>query len=158
MSVFNYECNEKIYKEKKVKASTQVGANAMTIGQRIREIRRERELTLKQLADKSGLTLTYLSDVERNQTRPSLKALLRIAGALEVSMADLLSGVEEFGTATDEALPAGLRELKDDPTIASQLDDDWLQTLQRLNYRGKRPQTKEEWREIFMYLRRILNG
>jgi len=158
LSVFNYECNEKIYKEKKVKASTQVGANAMTIGQRIREIRRERELTLKQLADKSGLTLTYLSDVERNQTRPSLKALLRIAGALEVSMADLLSGVEEFGTATDEALPAGLRELKDDPTIASQLDDDWLQTLQRLNYRGKRPQTKEEWREIFMYLRRILNG
>ncbi len=158
MSVFNYECNEKIYKEKKVKASTQVGANAMTIGQRIREIRRERELTLKQLADKSGLTLTYLSDVERNQTRPSLKALLRIAGALEVSMADLLSGVEEFGTATDEALPAGLRELKDDPTIASQLDDDWLQTLQRLNYRGKRPQTKEEWQEIFMYLRRILNG
>jgi len=158
LSVFNYECNEKIYKEKKVKASTQVGANAMTIGQRIREIRRERELTLKQLADKSGLTLTYLSDVERNQTRPSLKALLRIAGALEVSMADLLSGVEEFGTATDEALPAGLRELKDDPTIASQLDDDWLQTLQRLNYRGKRPQTKEEWQEIFMYLRRILNG
>lgn len=129
----------------------------MTIGQRIREVRRERELTLKQLADKSGLTLTYLSDVERGQTRPSLKALLRIAGALEVSMADLLSGVEEFGTATDEALPAGLRELKEDPTVAGQLDDDWVQTLQRLNYR-KRPQTKEEWREIFMYLRRILNG
>lgn len=130
----------------------------MTIGQRLREIRRERELTLKQIADKSVLTLTYLSDVERDQTRPSLKSLLRIAGALEVSMTDLLNGVEEFGKATDEALPAGLRELKDDPALAGQLDDEWLQTLQRLNYRGKRPQTKEEWREIFMYLRRILNG
>lgn len=158
MFVFNYRCNEKTYKEKKYRVSAPVGANAMTIGQRLREIRREKGLTLKQLADSSGLTLTYLSDVERDQTRPSLKALLRIASALEVSMADLLSGVEEFGTATDEALPAGLRELKDDPTMADQLDDDWLQTLQRLNYRGKRPQTKEEWREIFMYLRRILNG
>jgi len=128
----------------------------MTIGQRIREKRKERGLTLKQLAEATGLTVTYLSDVERGATQPSLKTLGRVATGLIISTTDLLSGVELLGDESDEALPEGLRELKDDPQWSEQLTGDWVKTLERLEYRGKRPESKEDWRDLFLSIRRIM--
>jgi transcriptional regulator with XRE-family HTH domain len=130
----------------------------MTIGQRIREKRNEagRKMTLKQLADVSELSVTYLSDVERGATRPSLKTLGRIAEAFGITTTDLMHGVDELGEATSEALPPGLRELRGDPEYAKLLDDDWVRTLVRVDYKGRRPQTKHDWLEMFLSLRRIL--
>lgn len=128
----------------------------MTLGQRIREKRRECKMTLKQVADASGLSVTYLSDVERDATRPSLKTLGRIAEALSLTTTDLLHGVEVLGEVTSDSLPLGLRELKDDAEYGALLNDDWLRTLQRVDYKGKRPQTKRDWLEVFLSLQRIL--
>ena len=128
----------------------------MTIGQRIREKRHEKKLTLKELAETTGLSLTYLSDVERDRTRPSVKTLMRIAEKLEVTTTDLIHGVEDLGDLTAEGLPAGLRDLLRDPEWEPHLDEDWVRTLLRVDYRGRRPQTKEDWLEVFLSLRRIL--
>jgi Predicted transcriptional regulators len=128
----------------------------MTIGQRLREKRREKNMTLKQLAEATGLTVTYLSDVERDRTQPSLKTLGRVAEGFGVSTTDLMVGVDLLGGETDEALPPGLRELRDDPAWRDQLNDDWIRTLVRLDYRGKRPQTKQDWRDVFLSLRRVI--
>jgi transcriptional regulator with XRE-family HTH domain len=128
----------------------------MTIGQRMREKRREKELTLKQLADRTGLSVTYLSDVERDQTQPSLKTLGVVAQGLDLSTTDLMAGVDALGESTELALPAGLRELCDDPAWKEQLTEDWQKTLVKLDYRGKRPQTKQEWRDVFISLRHVL--
>jgi transcriptional regulator with XRE-family HTH domain len=129
----------------------------MTIGQRLREKRREKTMTLKQLADAAGLTVTYLSDVERDRTKPSLKTLGRVAEGLGITTTDLIAGVDLLGAETDEALPPGLRELRDDPAWRDQLNDDWIRTLVRLDYRGKRPQTKQDWRDVFLSLRRVIS-
>lgn len=128
----------------------------MTIGQRMREKRREKELTLKQLADLTGLSITYLSDVERERTQPSLKTLGVAAQGLGLSTTDLMAGVDALGEATEQALPTGLRELRDDPAWKDQLTEDWQKTLVKLDYRGKRPQTKQEWRDVFISLRHVL--
>jgi transcriptional regulator with XRE-family HTH domain len=128
----------------------------MTIGQRLREKRREKKLTLKQLAETTELSLTYLSDIERDRARPSMKTLARVAQGLEVSVTDLMRGVDEWGEATDQALPEGLKDLLDDEEWGPQLDEDWLRTLSRVDYRGQRPATKQEWLELYLSLRRLI--
>jgi transcriptional regulator with XRE-family HTH domain len=52
------------------------------IGRRIRTVRRERALTLRQVAAAAGLSATHISEIERGHTTPTVGALLRVAHAL----------------------------------------------------------------------------
>jgi len=69
--------------------------NLVFLAQRIREIRHKRGLTLEQLAERTRLTQSVLSKVENFRVTPSLQALSRIATALGVTMADLVTGLGE---------------------------------------------------------------
>ena len=51
----------------------------MNIADQIRTLRVTRRLTLAQVADGTGLSLSYLSDIERGRTKPSLKTLEKLA-------------------------------------------------------------------------------
>ena len=53
------------------------------LGRRIRKLRLERRMTLKQVENASGLSATHLSEIERGRTSPTIGALVRIARALE---------------------------------------------------------------------------
>jgi transcriptional regulator with XRE-family HTH domain len=53
------------------------------LGQRIRKLRIERRMTLKQVEQSCGLSATHLSEIERGRTSPTIGALVRIARALE---------------------------------------------------------------------------
>jgi transcriptional regulator with XRE-family HTH domain len=55
------------------------------LGQRMRNLRRRMSLTLQQLAEKSGVSVGYLSQVERGNATPTLGTLSQIAAALNVS-------------------------------------------------------------------------
>jgi transcriptional regulator with XRE-family HTH domain len=52
------------------------------LGRRIRKLRMERRLTLKQVEDGCGLSATHLSEIERGRTSPTIGALVRIARSL----------------------------------------------------------------------------
>lgn len=52
------------------------------IGRRIRAVRLERRLTLRQVAAKARLSATHISEIERGHTTPTVGALVRIAAAL----------------------------------------------------------------------------
>ena len=52
------------------------------IGRRIRTVRRERSMTLRQVASAAGLSATHISEIERGHTTPTVGALLRVAQAL----------------------------------------------------------------------------
>lgn len=56
------------------------------LGKRIKALRNERGLTLVQLGQRVGLSASYLSQIERGVTMPSLTRLTAIAGALDVEM------------------------------------------------------------------------
>jgi len=56
------------------------------IGQRIKELRLERRLTLEEVAEISGCSAGFLSQLERNRAAPSISMLYSIAGALGVSI------------------------------------------------------------------------
>lgn len=51
---------------------------------RMRELRKERGWTLQQLADRTGLSIPHLSDLERGKKQITTGSLERIAQALEV--------------------------------------------------------------------------
>ena len=65
------------------------------VGERLRALRRLRRCTLRTVAERSGLSESFLSQVERGRSSASIASLRRIADALGVSIADLfdLDGV-----------------------------------------------------------------
>lgn len=66
-------------------------ANALSaIGNRIRELRQARGLTLQALAEACALSQSMLSLVERGRASPSIGSLIVIANALGVQMSDLI--------------------------------------------------------------------
>jgi transcriptional regulator with XRE-family HTH domain len=54
------------------------------LGTRVRRIRQERGLTLKQIEARVGVSATHISEIERGNTSPTIGALERIADALGV--------------------------------------------------------------------------
>lgn len=54
------------------------------LGSKIREKRVEKKMSLKRLAEKTALTASFLSQVERDLAEPSITSLRKIAEALEV--------------------------------------------------------------------------
>lgn len=63
----------------------------MTLGKRIREFRKERGLTLKELANKIGISYSFLSAIERNIKKPSLTTIKQIADTLNIPITYLFS-------------------------------------------------------------------
>lgn len=58
----------------------------VNVGQRLRELRLERSLSIRALAERSGLNVNTFSLIENNKTSPSVSTLQQIAQALQVSI------------------------------------------------------------------------
>jgi transcriptional regulator with XRE-family HTH domain len=96
---------------------------ASALGARVRELRHERGLTLKELGHEAGLSHPFLSQLERGLARPSVGSVERIARALEVPVSALWTAPRRVavqrmaageGAVTahaDAQAPGGVREL-----------------------------------------------
>lgn len=62
------------------------------LGERIRERRRARSMSLKDVADLSGISIGLLSQIERGLSSPSLRVLASLADALNVGLGNLFDG------------------------------------------------------------------
>ena len=62
------------------------------IGRTIRDARKTQELTLKQLARRTGLSVSLLSQIERAESSASISSLYKIASALQLRMGELFGG------------------------------------------------------------------
>lgn len=62
----------------------------VTLGKRIRNLRKEKKLTQEQLATEIRVTSAYVGFIEQGKRNPSLNTLDMIARALGVKMSDLL--------------------------------------------------------------------
>ena len=60
------------------------------VGRNAERIRRERGLTQERLAERSGLSQQYISDLERGRRNPTIVTIFELATALEVSHVDLV--------------------------------------------------------------------
>jgi transcriptional regulator with XRE-family HTH domain len=69
------------------------------IGGRVRALREAQRLSLRDLADRSGVSAPMLSQVERGETSPTLQVAARIAAGLELRLSQLLR-LDEDGIVT----------------------------------------------------------
>lgn len=74
------------------------------LGRAIRELRTERTLTQRQLADAADVNETWISHIEAGRTNPAWGTVVRIAAALGVSVSELAASAERFaGQASDSS-------------------------------------------------------
>src|SRR5689334_21693094 len=69
------------------------------LGARIRALREAMDLSLRDLAERSGVSAPMLSQVERGETSPTLQVARRIAHGLELRLSQLLR-LDEDGAVT----------------------------------------------------------
>lgn len=62
-----------------------------SVGKNIKAIRKQKDITLQELADRTGFTKSYISKIERSKKAPPYATVNKIAMALEVEVAYLLS-------------------------------------------------------------------
>ncbi|SDY25239.1 Transcriptional regulator, contains XRE-family HTH domain [Evansella caseinilytica] len=60
----------------------------MEIGTRIRNIRLSKQMKLTEVARKANISQSYLSDIEKGRTIPSIEKLLAICSVLHISPGD----------------------------------------------------------------------
>lgn len=70
-------------------------AESVNIGERLRELREARNISMRTLATKSGLSANALSMIERNKASPSVSTLYKLADALGVSITSFFASNSE---------------------------------------------------------------
>ena len=66
--------------------------SAPPLGPRIQALRKQRRLTLEQMAAMSGVSRSMLSQIERGQANPTFATLWNLTRALKLDIADLIGG------------------------------------------------------------------
>lgn len=68
----------------------------LRLGRRIAFLRKQQKMSQLELSLDTGLSKSYLSDLENGRRNPSLKILAVISLALGISLSTLFSGVDEL--------------------------------------------------------------
>ncbi|WP_304451836.1 XRE family transcriptional regulator [Nocardiopsis sp. YSL2] len=104
-------------------------ASSAGIGARLRRRRRALQLTLRDVADRSGLTEGYLSQIERDQANASVRALQRLCAVLKLNVGDLFdqeaasaSAVLRFRDTRGMAFGEGATKVKLTPSAFDHLE------------------------------------
>jgi transcriptional regulator with XRE-family HTH domain len=135
-------------------------------GDRLRRARSDRDLTLRQVSEASGVSIPYLSDLERGVlVNPTLDTLKKIAVALDVSLNQLL-GVDDLGASpsypkaledfaqSEHFLQAVAEQARRHRVDREELLQEWLRALGGLRVRGRTPRESSDYLFIFEAVRR----
>lgn len=119
------------------------------LGERVRKRRKALGLTAKALAKATGVSTSYISQVERgHQQDPSLPALRRLADALSMDLHTLLGA--ENSAAEPISIPASLRDLADEYRIPTET----VRMLAGIHIDGRQPSSREDWLFLVLAVRR----
>jgi transcriptional regulator with XRE-family HTH domain len=111
------------------------------LGARVRRYREDREFTLSDLARLSGVSRSYLYQVESGESSPTEEKLQALAHALGVTLPDLLG----INSETID-IPPSLKQFAQNKGLT----DDVVNMLAKISYRGSQPDTVEKWELILL--------
>ena len=77
------------------RAAKAAPAMDVAVGQRIRELRRARAMSLETVAARTELSIGFLSQIERGLSSPSLRVLATLADVLGIGIAGLFGAKEK---------------------------------------------------------------
>ncbi|MBM7713704.1 XRE family transcriptional regulator of biofilm formation [Bacillus thermophilus] len=99
------------------------------IGQRIKQYRTQKKMSLSEMAERAGIAKSYLSSIERSiQSNPSIQILEKISSVLDIPVHFLLHGEAKNGHCA--------------------LDPDWEELVREAMASGV---SKEEFREFLEF-------
>jgi len=100
------------------------------IGEKIKRLRKEKKMSISELAEKAGVAKSYLSSIERNlQTNPSIQFIEKVSAVLNVSVNELIQSDSE--------------KINQD-----ELDEEWLKIVQEAMESGV---SKEQFKEYLEF-------
>ena len=129
---------------------TTAESSTLTVGGRIRLRRQEKKITMTELARQAEITKGYLSQLESGSdagSKTSAAVLFRISQALDTTIADLL-GKEVPNPKS--AVPEQLKNLAE----IDKLPTRDVEMLAQIRFRGRQPETLEDWRFLYDAIRR----
>jgi len=77
---------------------------ARAFGARLYDLRRRAGLSQEQLGNNTGMSVPFVSGLERGIRQPSLQSLTRLAAGLGVSVADLVRGLDRGSPANEDEI------------------------------------------------------
>lgn len=125
------------------------------LGSKLRRFRKSRRLTLANVGEETGLSVSFLSDVERGRTKPSLDTLEKLADFYGVSVNEVLLDTEFGGSRDEKEYPPGFQEFLHE--IGGSIDEEMEDLLLRAENRSRRSaQTKEDWLRMYYPLKTLI--
>ncbi len=141
------------------------------VGDRLRQLRELRGMSLTEIAKNAGIAKSYLAKLERGEVgNPGVTTLAKIGQVLGTTLPQLLAQPTmshvraRWSTVVD---PLEIERLKDSmsPSLAeflavlerdegAKVPADVIRTLALLQIRGKRPDTVDSWRFVYEAIRR----
>lgn len=122
--------------------------------ERIKQLRKARQMNQLELATAANMSKSYLCLIEKGRHKSmSADKLYRIASALGVTLADILDEATHADANDYTQLPAALHELI--ATKAKMLDirDEDVKMLAGIVYRGMRPKRSEDYEFLLSTIR-----
>lgn len=117
------------------------------LGARLRRLREEKNWSLTELAERAEISRSYLAQIESGESTPTQAKVIQLAHALGALPSELM------GEEPDKVdIPDSLRRFAE----ANNLLSAEIQMLARIEYRGKRPNSMEEWKAIYAVIKGML--
>lgn len=128
-----------------------------SIGERIRKRREEAEMSLNALAEASGVSKGYISQLENGgAANPSIDTLKKISEALGMAPQDLLDEPKRL-TPGSKRLPRGLAAfLQEREARGKPLPSEDVEMLRGISYRGKTPTKANDWAFLYETILRVV--
>lgn len=133
-----------------------------SVGSRIRYVRNQKEWTLDELAEKAGISKSFLWEVEQDRSDISGEKLLRVANALGASLDFLLRGEptpKDYCPPTVE-IPHELGQFAEEKGLTYQqtlaLLDIHRSIYARRSSKISSPKTKKDWQELYAAVKDFL--
>lgn len=130
----------------------------MSLADRLLQARKDAELTLDQLAEASGLSKTYLWELENDKEavkKPSADTLIKLVTPLRTTIADLLGlPTVQVNNLTVEVSNSLLEFCDWMRQTGRELSDDEIRDLATMRFRGGQPKSRDDWDDLYRTLRR----
>lgn len=140
------------------KPASDAKAGQDSLASRIQHSRKDAGMTLEELSDASGLSKTYLWELENDAEgvkKPSADSLMKLVGPLRTTIADLLGRptvqVDNEHVEISDSLQEFLDWMK---KTDRELSKDEVSDLAAMRFRGGQPKTRDDWDDLYRTLKR----
>lgn len=129
----------------------------MNLPRRLKDFRKEARLSLAALAEASNVSKGYLWRLENDQnSNPTIEVLYKITAVMGVTVADLLGKLGEVESVDMADLPESLSGFIKERGEELDIREEDVKMLLSIEYRGRRPNTREGWELIFRSIKMTL--